>query len=236
MSKKSKIVFSVFIIISMAAVALWQIFVSAESTFYFSAVIVLVLSLLPFFISFEKSMPSAKEMALIAVLIALAVVSRAVFYLIPQFKPIAAVVIVGAVCLGPERGYIIGAFSAFISNFLFGQGVWTPFQMVALGLVGFLAGIIFCKLKPNKWLLSAVGFFLAFAVYGVVVDASSVLTMVSDYNLQSVLAIYAAGAPFSFIFGAATAIFLFLFGNLFIKKINRVIIKYGILRDDKNEQ
>ena len=67
---------------------------------------------------------------------------------------------------------------------------------MALGLVGFAAGVIFKKVKPNRWLLAAIGFVLAFALYGVVVDASSVLTMLTDYTLSGVLAIYAAGVPF----------------------------------------
>lgn len=103
--------------------------------------------------AYERSAPTAGEIALVSALTALAVASRAVFYLIPQFKPIGAVVIVSAVCLGARRGYIIGALSAFISNFIFGQGVWTPFQMVALGLVGFAAGLILKNLKQTDGFL-----------------------------------------------------------------------------------
>lgn len=228
-----KKIFKVITLLFIAAAAvLWQIFLADTTSYYLVSVIILMLSLLPFFISFEKSAPNAREMALLAVLTALAVVSRAVFYLVPQFKPIAAVVIASAVCLGADRGYIIGAFSAFVSNFLFGQGVHTPFQMVALGLVGFAAGLIFEKIKPNRINLAVIGFLLSFALYGIIVDLSSVLTMVTDYTVPSVLAIYAAGVPFSAVFGGATAIFLFLFGEEFIKKLNRVITKYGILDRD----
>lgn len=232
MKRGANILFFLFMIVSLVFVAVWQLFFAQSASYYLAAAIVLVLSLLPFFISYERSSPPAREIALVAVLIALAVVSRAVFYLIPQFKPIAAVVIVSAVCLGPRRGYIIGAMSAFISNFLFGQGVWTLFQMVALGAVGFFAGLIFSKVKPGRWQLAAVGFMLSFALYGLITDLSSVLTMLSEYTLSGVLAIYAAGVPFSAIFGAATAIFLFLFGEAFIKKINRVVEKYGIIRQE----
>lgn len=234
MKKYSELLFFLFVVAALALIVVWQLFFAESASYYLCAAIILVLSLLPFFISYEKSYPSAREMALMASLIALAVASRAAFYLIPQFKPIAAVVIVSAVCLGPQRGYIVGAFSAFISNFLFGQGVWTPFQMVALGLTGFVAGIIFKVVKPSRWLLAVIGFILSFALYGIIVDTSSVLTMLTDYTFSSVIAIYAAGIPFSTAFGAATAIFLFLFGEVFIKKINRIVIKYGII--DKGEE
>lgn len=108
--------------------------------------------------------------------------------------------------------------------------------MVALGLVGFVAGIVFKHVKPNRWLLAVIGFFLAFALYGLIVDASSVLTMLTDYTLSGVLAVYAAGVPFSAAFGGATALFLFIFGEPFIKKINRVIVKYGILEESGNDR
>lgn len=234
MKKSSKIISFAIIVLTSVLIVFWQIFFSRTTSFYLVSVIILVLSMLPFFLSFEKSGPSAREMSLIGVLIALAVVSRAVFYLIPQFKPVAAVVIVAAICLGAERGYIIGAFTAFVSNFIFGQGMWTPFQMVALGAIGFFAGLIFKKIKPNKWNLSVIGFLLVFFIYGFIVDLSSVLTMVTDFTFSSVLAVYLAGVPFNAVFAISTTIFLFIFGEPFIKKLNRINLKYGIVKIDNS--
>lgn len=219
------------VLLCLVLTVLWQIF-SESKNYYLISAVILVLSMLPFFVSFEKSRPSAKELALMSGLIALAVVSRAVFYLTPQVKPIAAVVVVSGVCLGAKRGYLVGAFSAFISNFIFGQGVWTPFQMVALGCVGLFAGLIFKVAESNKYALAAVGFVLVFAVYGLIVDACSVLMMAADFTLPSVLSVYAAGVPFSAVFAATTAVVLFLFGEPFIKKLKRIIVKYGIVSDN----
>ena len=218
------------VILCLIGVVLWQLFTDSQS-YYLIAVVILILSMLPFFLSFEHSKPSAGELTLIASLIAIAVVSRGVFYLIPQFNPIGAVVVAGGACLGAKRGYLIGAFSAFISNFIFGQGIWTPFQMVALGLVGFTAGLVFSKIKAKRLPLSIVGFILTFALYGVIVDTSSVLMMLTEYNLKSVLSVYIAGLPFSLIFGVCTFLFLFLFGEAFIRKIDRIVVKYGILEE-----
>lgn len=228
MNRKVKILSAVLIAAAGLLTVLWQIFFTDSTSYYAVCVIILILSLVPFFAEFEKSKPSAREMALIAVLIALAVASRAVFYLIPQFKPIGAVVIAAAACLGANRGYVIGAFSAFVSNFIFGQGIWTPFQMVALGLVGFIAGLVFSKIKANRINLSVIGFILTTVLYGLIVDLSSVLTLTNDYSAASVCAVYLAGLPFSLIFGGATALFLFLFGEPFISKIKRIILKYNI--------
>lgn len=219
------------IALSLVVLVLWQFLFSMTVNYYIVSVCVMLLSMLPFFMSFEIKEISTREITLVATLIALAVVSRAAFYLIPQFKPIAAVVVVSAVCLGAQRGYIIGVFSAFISNFIFGQGYHTPFQMVALGLVGLIAGMVFKVVKHNKWSLSIVGFFLAFAVYGVVVDLSTIFMMYgNNITLSGVLSVYAAGVPFSAVFGGATAIFLFLFGEPFIKKIDRINTKFGLTK------
>ena len=208
-------------------IIIWQLFFT-NTNYYLVAVVILILSMLPFFVSFEKSRPSARELTLIAGLIAVAVISRAVFYLIPQVKPIGAVVIVCGACLGAKRGYFIGAMSAFLSNFIFGQGIWTPFQMVAMGIVGLAAGLMFNK-KAKRIPMAIAGFVLCFAVYGLIVDLSSVLMMTNDYSMMSVLSIYAAGVPFGLTFGATTAVFLLLFGEAFAKKINRIVMKCGIL-------
>lgn len=228
MSKKVKILSAVMIVTAGLLTVLWQLFFAETASYYVICVVLLLLSAVPFFAGFEHSKPTAREMSLIAVLIALAVMSRAVFYLIPQMKPIGAVVIVSAVCLGADRGYIIGAFSAFISNFIFGQGIWTPFQMVALGLAGFISGLIFDKIKSGRLSLAAVGFVLTSFLYSLIVDLSSVLMITGEYSVSSVLSVYGAGIPFSLSFGGSTAVFLFFFGEPFIKKIRRIIVKYDI--------
>ncbi|WP_297131370.1 ECF transporter S component [uncultured Eubacterium sp.] len=216
--------------LSLAFIVLWQFLFADSVNYYIVSVVILIASMLPFFVSYEQKKVTARDITLTATLIALAVVSRAAFYLIPQVKPIAAVVIVSAVCLGTHKGYIVGAFSAFVSNFIFGQGMWTPFQMVALGTVGLLAGLIFQWLKVNRYTLSIVGFVLATVVYGAIVDMSTVLSAYgNNVTLKGTLSIYASGAVFSLVFGGATAVFLFLFGMPFITKIERISKKYGLI-------
>lgn len=215
--------------LSLAFIVLWQFLFADSVNYYIVSVVVLIASMLPFFVSYEQKKVTARDITLTATLIALAVVSRAAFYLVPQVKPIAAVVIVSAVCLGAHKGYIVGAFSAFVSNFIFGQGMWTPFQMVALGTVGLLAGLIFRWVKVNRYTLSIVGFVLATVVYGAIVDMSTVLSAYgNNVTLKGALSIYASGAVFSLVFGGATAVFLFLFGMPFITKIERISKKYGL--------
>ncbi len=222
-----KKLYPVLIALTLVFIVLWQIFF-ANTNYYLVSVLILIVSMLPFFVSFEREEHTAKEITLISSLIALAVVSRAVFYLIPQVKPIAAVVGVSGAVLGAKRGYIVGAFSMFVSNFIFGQGAWTPFQMVAMGVVGLIFGLVFEKIKVNRISLAVVGFFSVLIFYGLIVDLSSVLYFNSDMSLKGIIAVYAAGVPFNLVFGGTTAVFLFLFGETFIKKIERINIKYGI--------
>ena len=225
--KKALMLFTV--LGSLVFVLIWQTLFAKSINYYISSIVVLVLSMLPLFAVFEAKSLTARDLTLTATLIALAVVGRAAFYLIPQVKPIAAIVIASAVCLGSQRGYIIGAFSAFVSNFIFGQGIWTPFQMVALGTVGLLAGLVFQRIKVNRYTLSVVGFFLASFVYGIIVDMSTVLSVYgNNITLKGALSVYASGAVFNLVFGVSTAVFLFLFGMPFITKIERISTKYAI--------
>ena len=225
--KKALMLFTV--LGSLVFVLIWQTLFAKSINYYISSIVVLVLSMLPLFAAFEAKSLTARDLTLTATLIALAVVGRAAFYLIPQVKPIAAIVIASAVCLGSQRGYIIGAFSAFVSNFIFGQGIWTPFQMVALGTVGLIAGLVFQRLKVNRYTLSVVGFFLASFVYGIIVDMSTVLSVYgNNITLKGALSVYASGAGFNLVFGVSTAVFLFLFGMPFITKIERISTKYAI--------
>lgn len=227
-----KFLFVLSLLLSPVLAVVWQLLWADRVNYYIVAVAVLLLSMLPFFISFEVKSVTSREITLTATLIALAVVSRAAFYLIPQVKPIAAVVIAAAVCLGAERGYIIGASSMFVSNFIFGQGIHTPFQMAALGLVGFIAGLLFKRLSANRYTLAAVGFLLSAVVYGLIVDMSTILVMYGEHiTLAGVLSVYGTGALFSAVFGLSTALFLFLFGEPFIKKIKRLDTKYALIKN-----
>ena len=215
-------------VLIIAFVVLWQIFFS-NTNYYLVSVLIIIVSMLPFFSSFEKSEHTSKDITLIASLTALAVVSRAVFYLVPQVKPIAAVVGGSGAVLGAKRGYLIGALSMFVSNFIFGQGAWTPFQMVAMASVGLCFGLVFNYIKPTKISLSVVGFLSVLILYGLIVDLSSVLYFNSDMTFKGIVAIYASGVPFNLVFAGVTALFLYFFGETFIKKIERINIKYGII-------
>lgn len=87
----------------------------------------------------------------------MATVGRAAFFMIPNFKPTLAMVIIAGICLGKESGFLIGSMSAFVSNFLFGQGPWTPYQMIASAIIGYFAGFLFYNRHVCVWIVALFG-------------------------------------------------------------------------------
>jgi energy-coupling factor transporter ATP-binding protein EcfA2/uncharacterized membrane protein len=189
-----------------------------------------IYSLVPFIASFERRRPQAREIVIIAVLIATAVVGRAAFFMVPNFKPILAIVIISGIALGREAGFLIGAMSALISNFLFGQGPWTPWQMLAMALAGYLAGLIFYRYgdRLNRVVLIIFGVVATFVIYGGIVDLWTILAMTSQPTIQTVIGVYTAAIPFNAIHALATAIFLFLLARPMTSKVHRIRVKYGL--------
>lgn len=171
-----------------------------------------------------------RELVLIAVLSAIAVIGRIAFYWLPQFKPVTAIVIISSVTLGAEAGFMVGALTGFLSNFFFGQGPWTPYQMYAFGLVGFTSGLIFKKVKINKITLSIYGFIATFIIYGGIMNFASILMFTTTINKDLVIAYFISGASFDFIHALSTVVFLYFITNPMIEKIDRIKIKYGLLR------
>ena len=158
---------------------------------------------------------------------------RIAFFFLPQIKPIAAVVILAGVSFGGEVGFVTGALSAFVSNFYFGQGSWTPFQMVALGLVGFFAGVFFYGRESKRWLVALYGFFAVVIIYGAIVDLNTIFFTSQQLSLSVVCFVYLSGLPFNLLFGAATAGFLFCLYKPVLRRIERMVKKYRLF--DKNE-
>ncbi len=214
----------------IAAACIASHFLSGKEFYYPMAMLIIVAACVPFFISFEKNRPSARELVVLACMSALAVASRAAFYALPTVKPLCAIVIIAAVSLGPQTGFICGVLSMFASNFIFGHGPWTVFQMLGMGAVGLIMGLIFHgrKIRSSRILLAVIGGIISFAVYGLIVDISSVLMMSTDFSLSQILTIYASGLGYNLSHGITTAAILLVAGQIFIEKLDRIKIKFGM--------
>ncbi len=173
-----------------------------------------------------------RQMTTIAVLTALAVVSRICLIMIPEVKPMATIVIITAVVLGKMPAFYVGGLTMLVSNFVFGQGPWTPWQMLGLAMVGFLSGILLNNedLTKRRSLIKTaiIGGIITFAVYGLIVDTGSVFLFQNDLTFANAIALYATGAIFNAIHGVGTCIFLVVLGAPIYKKLVRIKVKYGI--------
>ena len=216
-------------LILSAAVVVIETYLWNSRKYYLTSVIMILLAMLPFFTRFERKRPQVCEIVLLAVMTALAVAGRAAFYWAPQFKPVCAIVILTAAAFNAEAGFITGAASGLISNMFFGQGPWTPWQMLGFGLVGFLGGVLFAGRKVRLVPLLLYGFFSVLIVYGVLLDTASMLMYNAVPSWQLWLATCASGFVFNLIHAGATAVFLLLLHQPLLRKLARVKEKYGLL-------
>lgn len=201
-----------------------------DRKYYFISILIIIETMIPFLVSFESRKPKAKEIIAISILCAMSVAGRAAFASVPHFKPVLALVIISGVCFGAESGFLVGAVSGFVSNFFFGQGPWTPWQMFAYGLVGFVAGIIFRRLfkKGTKISLCVFGFLSAFLIFGVILNSASLILWQPNPTTDMLIAALVAGIPFDFIHAVSTVFFLWFLAEPMIEKIERIKSKYGI--------
>jgi energy-coupling factor transport system substrate-specific component len=125
---------------------------------------------------YERSRPPAQVVALVAALAALAIAGRVAFAAFPNVKPTTDIVIFAGYALGPAAGFAVGAFSALISNFWFGQGPWTPWQMAAWGLCGILGAALALGTRNVGRLTLAAVCGLAAVGYGAILNFSLMAT------------------------------------------------------------
>ncbi len=197
-----------------------------------TALLVLAECMLPFFLVFERRRPKARELVTIAVLCAIGVAGRSAFFMLPQFKPVIALTIIAGVAFGGETGFLVGAVTMLTSNVLFSQGPWTPWQMFSMGIIGFLAGILFRKglLRRSRGSLAVFGAFAAVIIYGGIMNpASAIMYSSASLNWDVILAYYVSGLPMDLIHAAATVIFLLIAAEPMLEKLDRIKVKYGLV-------
>ena len=207
------------------------------SGYYLSGTLIVLYALAPFFVSFEGRRPQAREIAVVAVLAALAVAARAAFVWVPHFKPMAAIIMIAGIAAGPQTGFLVGSVAALASNFIFGQGPWTPWQMLAFGVAGLVAGLladarVFPRANltwPRRIALAVTGFVLIVGLVGPILDTSTFFYLSTAPTLELATAVYLAGLPVNAAHGAAVAVTLLLVANPLLDQLDRLRVKYGLL-------
>lgn len=145
---------------------------------------------------YERSRPPAQVVALVAALAALAIVGRIAFAAFPNVKPTTDIVVFAGYALGGAPGFAVGALTALVSNLWFGQGPWTPWQMVGWGLCGVLGALLARGTRDAGRLVLAATCGFAGIFYGALLNFSLMATYGGDLSLRHFLVLEARAIPF----------------------------------------
>ena len=229
---KRTVIASIAILLFIPLTIFAGIFYLEDRHYNLVAVLVLIECMLPFLLVFEGRKPKARELVTIAVLCAIGIAGRGLFFMLPQFKPVLALTIIAGVAFGGEVGFLVGAMTMLTSNMIFGQGPWTPWQMFAMGIIGFLAGVLFKKgwLRRTRASLAVFGAFTAVIIYGGIMNPAAAMMMSSEsLKWETLLACYVTGLPMDLIHGFGTVIFLMIAAEPMLEKMDRIKVKYGLV-------
>ncbi|MBQ6171926.1 MAG: ECF transporter S component [Clostridia bacterium] len=205
------------------AIIIMGVYVFKENSYMFISVGVIILSLILFISGFEKKKTGTRRLIIVAVMTALSVVGR----FIPVFKPVTALTVITAVYIGGEAGFLVGTMSALISNFWFGQGPWTPFQMFAWGMIGLVGGLLSKYLKKSKVALITYGV-AAGIVYSFIMDFWALIWNNEIISIEAYLASLLTAIPYTVIYAISNMLFFALLAKPFGEKLERVKLKYGV--------
>lgn len=226
MSGKKKILRFAILLFAVPAVIIIGTLAAGSRAYVWLSICVAVLSCVPFFIAFEKKSGTGR-MLILAVMVALSVLGRFAFSALPHFKPVTAIVVIAGIYLGAESGFLCGALSAVLSNIIFGQGPWTPFQMFSWGLIGFLAATASPLLKKSKLALAIYGVFSGI-LFSLLMDGFSTLWAEGKFSLSRYGAFIVAALPVTAVYAVSNVIFLLALSALMGEKLERITKKYGI--------
>jgi len=180
-----------------------------------------------FFLRFEVRRVSASEIALTATLATIAGVSRVPFAVIMSVQPTTFIVMISGYVFGSQTGFMVGAVGALVSNFFLGQGPWTPWQMLAWGLMGVLAGRLgkgTAGLRLRWFTLLA---FLGGFIFGWTMNLWHWLGFIYPLNGRTFLATYLASLPFDTLHAVGNVLFSLLFGKSFYQILLRFRRRLG---------
>jgi energy-coupling factor transport system substrate-specific component len=171
---------------------------------------------------YERSRPSAKLVALVAALAALAVAGRLVLAPVPNVVATTDIVLIAGYSLGGAPGFTVGALAALVSNFWLGQGPWTPWQMAGWGLTG-IGGAILAATAGRRLgrLALALACAAAGLAYGALLDLSVMVTYGGEQSLERYLALSARGIPFNLAHAGGNFVFALLAGPALARMLLR---------------
>jgi energy-coupling factor transport system substrate-specific component len=171
---------------------------------------------------YERSNPSAKVLAMVATLAALAILGRIAFAPLPNVKPTTDIVLLSGYVLGGPPSFAIGATAALASNLFFGQGPWTPWQMFAWGLVGLIgAGLGRLTRRKLGRIPLALACGLCGLLFGVIMNISTWASFSGQHTLGQLVAQLVSSLPFDIAHAVGNVVFCLAFGPAFVRALDR---------------
>jgi energy-coupling factor transport system substrate-specific component len=171
---------------------------------------------------YERSRPSAKLVALVATLAALAVAARVLFAVVPNVQGTTDVALLSGYVLGPAPGFVVGALSALASNVFLGQGPWTPWQMVGWGAAGVSGAALAVASRRRAGRVALAGACaLAGLVFGAWMDLFVLLSFTAQPSAGGYLAIAGISLPFNVAHAIGNAALALAFGPAFVRVLER---------------
>ncbi len=170
---------------------------------------------------YELSRPPSQVVALVAALAALAIAGRIAFAAFPNVKPTTDIVIFAGYALGPAPGFAAGALAALVSNFWFGQGPWTPWQMAGWGMCGLLGAALALGVRNAGRLTLATVCGLAAIPYGLLLNFSVMASAGGELSLERFLVFEGRAIPFNLAHAVGNVAFALLAGPAMVRMLSR---------------
>jgi energy-coupling factor transport system substrate-specific component len=178
-------------------------------------------------LAYERTRPSARMAAVVAIMAALAALGRDAFAALPDVKPITAMTFVVGYALGPLPGFTVGALGMLVSNFMLGQGPYTPWQMAAWGMVG-LGGALLGRLSGRRLGRVALALACAFSALA----AKEVMNVYTwTLGASHTPAAFLAVAGQAVAYDVTDTVASFLFGLAFAPELARVLARTRLRMD-----
>lgn len=218
----------------IASVVMLVLLIASIVLFNYKAYLLLsfaliAMTMIPFFARFEVRKITSREIVILAILAAIAAVSRVPFAALPSVQPTSFVIIIAGLVFGAESGFIVGAVAAIVSNIFLGQGPWTPWQMYAWGMIGMTAGLL-----RNTWWMKQMwgkllfGFFWGY-LFGWFMNLWIIVSAIENFTWEFFISIYVASIYFDLAHGLSNVFFLLIFSASWMRILHRFKRKYGLL-------
>ena len=228
-----------YIIIVLAPLLLLMIFsrdISNES--YYSLLITAYIIFLLFmaYMYFEKSKKGVQEIAVIATLSSISAIGRVIFAHIPNVQPSTFIILISGLVFGWYDGFLIGATTAFVSNIFLGQGPWTPWQMIAWGIIGIIGGLMKRNNKKPKIEYFTIISFICGILFGFIMNMWHVIGFLKEISKEAILLTYLNSVYYDVLHAVGNVIFSLVFYESFYKILNRFYARTYFKKDNVKER